>query len=300
MSQGIGVRYTASGVRVLGLEQLDEGVKIVGIAAGTPGESLESFIIEHGFSLDDSVIVGGLCPGDFLSAFITRSGDMDTEDVQKHLRWEIKRKIISEPFEYFVDFAMTDTMGFVFASRKNLTNKLKEMLGNVMTDVEPVALYNGCEISGETGGSSVLLLSIEAEGISSVLLQEGSVRAMDSFPVREDELLPVLAGLDIEAMKQIDSSATERFSDYVLESINRISSYCEAEKIAVPEHIVVAGGGVYIGDFASIIEQKSSIHTTVSNPFTILQDDIKAQQPDLAEMSAAFTTCLGFAIRALE
>ena len=299
MSQGIGVRYTASGVRVLGLVQSDEGIKITGIATGLPEGSLETFITQNGFPLEDSVVACGLCPGDFLSAFIKQDHGMDNMDFTDQLKWEIERKMISEPSDYFTDFSAAG-LGFVFAGRKSFIEEFKGSLGKLVTDVEPVALYNGCESAGEIFNNTVMLLSVEAEGISSVLLKEGELITMESFPVREDALSPVLAGLDMKGMKDIDSSATERLSDYALESINRIKSYCEGEGKGAPDSIIIAGGGVYIGELAGKIEKKSGITTTVSEPFASIPDENKSQYPEFAEKSAAFTTCFGLAARALE
>ncbi len=106
MSQGIGVRYTASGVRVLGLERSDEGIKITGIATGLPEGSLETFITQNGFSLEDAIVACGLCPGDFLSAFIKPDDGMDNMEFIDQLKWEIERKMISEPSDYFTDFSI--------------------------------------------------------------------------------------------------------------------------------------------------------------------------------------------------
>ena len=294
MSQGIGIRFTMSGIRVLGLERKDKGFKITGIAAGSPGET------EHDLTVEDSVIACGLCPGDFLSSFMIREDEMDGMEMQKQLRWEIERKMISDLTEYSVDLAVTDSGGFIFASRKKLTGEMQRQLGNTVTDVEPVALLNGCESVGETGEDTIMLISVEAEGISSVLFHEGSLRAMESFAIHEDELVKILPCLSIDAMKQVDSETAERLSGYVIESINRLTSSDGEESKINPERIIIAGGGVYIGELTSIIEQKSGIFTTISNPFTELPDDIKESHPDLTEMGAAFTTCYGLAVRALE
>jgi len=153
---------------------------------------------------------------------------------------------------------------------------------------------------GEIFNNTIMLLSVEAEGISSVLLKEGELITMESFPVREDALSPVLAGLDLEGMKDIDSSVIERLSGYALESINRIKMYCEYDGKEVPDSIILAGGGVYTGELAGTIEKKTGITTTVSEPFASIPDENKSQYPVFTEKSAAFTTCFGLAVRALE
>lgn len=299
MAHGIGVRYTASGARILGLERSDKELRITGLAAGLPEGSLETFITSRGLLLEDSVVACGLCPGDFLSAFIEREEDMDDTELQNQLRWEIERKMITGQSEYIVDFLIADR-GYVFAGRKEFIKEMKGSFGKFVTDVEPVALLNGCESAEETGDGPVLLLSLEAEGISTVFLHNNSLIALESFPILEDNLSPVIAGLDSEGMKNIKGSEAERFADYALESINRLSAYTQNRNKIAPEKIIIAGSGVYIGGLAGMIEQKSGIKTTISDPFTILTEDISEKYPDLARMSAAFTTCFGLAVRALE
>jgi len=299
LTQGIGVRYTESGARVLGLERSDDDLRITVIAAGLAEESLEAFIAKHDFPLEDTVVACGLCPGTFLSASMAPEDDVDETEMQNHLRWEIERKMLSEPSEYIIDYAIAG-LGFVFAGRRQLIRELKGSLVSFVTDVEPVALYNGCESCGEIGDGTVLLLSVEAEGISSVLVQGGVITAMESFPIREDDLCPVLAGLDNDGIQGVTHPVPERLSEYVLESINRLTGLENDERKVTPDDIVVAGGGVYIGELTDMIEKKSGIHITVSDPLAIFSDDLQERFPDLARMSAAFTTCYGLAARALE
>ena len=299
MAQGIGVRYTESGARVLGLERSDDGLRITGITAGSPEESLEEFITNHDFPLEDTVVACGLCPGTFLSACMAPEDDIDETKIQDHLRWEIERKMLSDPAEYIIDYA-TAGLGFVFAGRRQLISKMKGSLLSFVTDVEPVALYNGSEGCGEIGDGTVLLVSVEAEGISSVLVQGGAITAMESFPIHEDDLCPVLAGLDSDGIQGITHPAPDRLSEYVLESINRITGLENDQRKVAPDNIVVAGGGVYIGELTDMIEKKSGIHITVSDPLAQFSDDLQERFPDMARMSAAFTTCYGLAARALE
>jgi len=299
VSQGIGVRYTASGARVLGLERSEGGYRVTGVAAGPPGESVEAFLRENGFQLPDAVVACGLCPGDFLSAFVTAdegSGDFDRAE---HLRWEIERKMISAPSEYSVDFAVAD-LGFVFAARKDRIRGLRGTLTGFVTDVEPVALYNGCDTAGEIKEGRFSLVAVEAEGISTVLLDNGELMGMESFPIREEDLLAVIPRLDVEGMKGLDDSASERLAEYALESVNRMSLRGFGEDGGSLDGIVVAGGGVYVGELPSLIETKSGVKTTVSNPFSALAGGPEETDSGAVEMSAAFTTCFGLAVRALE
>jgi len=260
---------------------------------------VETFLRDNGFQLSDAVVACGLCPGDFLSAFITGeegSGDIDKAE---HLRWEIERKMISAPSEYSVDLAAAD-LGFVFAGRKDRIRGLRGTLTDFVTDVEPVALYNGCDAAGEIKEGRVSLVAVEAEGISTVLLNDGELIGMDSFPIREESLLAVVPALDTEGMKELEESASERLAEYALESVNRMSLRGFGEDGKSLDGIVVAGGGVYVGELPSLIEAKSGVKTTVSNPFSVFAGEPEETGSGVVGMSAAFTTCLGLAVRALE
>ena len=300
MNQGIGVRYTTSGVRVLGLKRTGDGIEITKVAVSLPEERLESIITNLGFSTEDSRIACGLCPGDFISVVIARENGMDDQDLRSQLRWEIERKMISDPSEYSIDYTMSDNMGLVFAGRRKFIDELKGTLKNVVFDVEPVALYNGCESLGELGDGKLMLLSVEAEGISSVVMNEGMLQSMESFPIHEDELLSVLGCLDHKSIAYIDDSTSERLAEYINESINRFNTYIDKKKNAIPDRLILAGGGVYAGELARLVEQKSGITTIVSDPFASQTVDSVIQTPELANMGAAFTTCFGLAVRALE
>jgi len=300
LAQGIGVRYNANGIRVLKVESVDEGMKVTGIAAGLPGDSLSSFTADHGFSIEDSTVAFGLGPGDFLLSSVKREEGMDDPEVQDHLLWEIEKKIIFDISEYNLDFNIIGDTGFVFAGRKKLINEINRTDGKVITDVETVALFNGCERTGETGVGTVMLMSVEAEGISSVVAEGDIPSAMESFIVREDEIISVVPGLDREGISKIDSSVVERLADYAFESIKRLTSFGENKENPTPERLVLAGGGVYTGELAVMIEKKSGIATAVSNPFASLINDVKDIHPEFAGMGAAFTTCFGLALRAME
>ena len=300
MAQGVGVRYNANGIRVLKVEDSDEGMKVTGIAAGLPGESLSSFTDDHGFSIEGSTVVFGLGPGDFLTSSVKREEGMDDSEIQDHLRWEIEKKIISDISEYNFDFAIIGDTGFIFAGRKKLINEMIKTDGKVITDVEPVALFNGCEGAGEIGDGTIMFISVEAEGISSVVVEGAMPSAMESFIVREDEISSVLPGLDQEGISKVNDSVVERLSDYVFESIKRLTSLGENKENPTPERVVLAGGGVYTGELAVTIEKKSGIATAISDPFASAINDVKDIHPEFAGMSAAFTTCFGLAIRAME
>ncbi len=300
MTHGIGVRYTSKGVRILKVESNDEGLRITGIAAGLPGGSLSSFAGEHGFSLEDSAVAFGLCPGDFLSSCVRREEGMDDSEVCDHLRWEIEKKIISDISAYNLDFAVIGDTVFVFAGRKKLIDDMIKTDNKVLTDVEPVALFNGCEKAGEIGDGTLMFISVEGEGISSVVTVGGRPTAMESFVIREDEISEVLPCLDKDGISKIDDSTVERLSEYVFESIKRMTSLGENKDNPVPKRLVLAGGGVYTGELAGKIEEKSGIPAIISEPFASLKNNVNDINPEFASMGAAFTTCFGLALRAME
>ena len=299
MAQSIGIRYTSCGIRALGLNKSDDGLRITGISAGYPREGLRSFLEAQGFSLNECVIAIGLSPGNFLSAAVTRTEEMNDETMREQLRWEIERKMISSPSTYNVNYTKNKVLGFAFAGRRELINDIQESIGKVITDVEPVALYNGCISANEVTSPSVILISVEAEGISSVILHEGSIIAMESIPIREDILSDVVSVLQREEMESISPEVSERLIGYTLESIERMKPlYTGAGNIA-PEHIILAGGGAYLGYVAGELEHRSGIPTTISNPFASFKDEEMPHDTDFRDMGAAFTTCFGLAVRAL-
>ena len=300
MPHGVGVRYNSNGVRILKLEKVEEGLKVSGIAAGIPSGGLDSFINEQGISLDDSPVAFGLGPGDFITASIRREEGMDDTGMQEQLQWEIERKLISDFSDYNFDIAMVNDNGFIFAGRKKIISEMIQSDLEFFTDVEPIALYNGCENAGEITGETLMLVSIEAEGISSVVIESGIPSAIESFPINVEEIASVLPSLDSDGMAKIDVSIVERLAEHVLGSINRLTSFGENKDNPTPEKLVLAGGGVYAGELADMIGKKSDIATSISDPFSSLINDVNEIKPELSGMSAAFTTCFGLALRAME
>lgn len=307
MSQGIGIRYNEHGVRLLSLDKSDKKLRINGIAAGIPEETVKPFLESKVSSDENTSMTIGLGPGDFLSSSMTRDDEMSGKDMMDHLRWEIEQKIISNPEDYIYDFFITDTIGCVFTGHSKLIEKQKSLLPapgstikNIFTDVEPVALYNGSEGSGDIGADTIMLVSLEAEGISSLVIDRDSLCALESFVIQEEDLCAVLPGLDLLGMEQTGTGITERLSDHVMDSIKRLTSLGDYKDKPSPKQLVLSGGGVYIGKLAEIVGDKSGIPTVISDPLKLLLPKIKEDQPELSGMGAAFTTCFGLALRALE
>jgi len=307
MSQGIGIRYSERGVRLLSIDKSGKKLKINGIAAGKPEETIRQFLESKVSSDKNTSITIGLGPGDFLSSSMIREEDMSGKDMMDHLRWEIEQKIISNPEDFSYDFFITDTIGCVFAGRSTLIEKHKSSLPepgttikNIFTDVEPVALYNGSEGSGEIGGDTLMLVSLEAEGISSLVIDHDSLAGLESFTIQEEDLCDFLPGLDLEGMEQVDEETTERLAGYIMDSVKRLTSIGDYKDKPAPKQLVLSGGGVYIGKLAEIVGDKSGVPTVISDPLKLLLPEIKEDQPELAGMGAAFTTCFGLALRALE
>ena len=308
MKHGIGVRYSEQGVRLLKLVQGDKGLKIIGVAAGPLDETIASFFEQEDPS-DATTMAVGLGPGDFLSSYMIREDGMEDSDIETHLRWEIEHKIISEPENYTFDFFITDSIGCVFAGRNELIEKEKKAIGGfgpdgkiILTDVESVALYNGCDGAGEIGSKTVLIVSLEAEGLSSLVLDNGSLRAIETFPITEKSLLTLLPGLDRKKMNDIDDETVERMAGYVIDTLARLTSFGEHKDKPTVEQIVLSGGGVNIGigNLPDIVNEKTGIQTDISNPLKPLLTEVPENQTKLTDFNAAFTSCFGLALRALE
>ncbi len=307
MSQGIGIRYNERGVRLLSLDMNDNKLKINGIAAGIPEETIKPFLESKVSSGENTSITIGLGPGNFLSSSMIREEEMSGKDMKDHLRWEIEQKIISTSEDFSYDFFITDTIGCVFAGRSTLIEKQKSIITasgttikNIITDVEPVALYNGSEGCGEIGSDTLMLVSLEAEGISSLVFDRDTLCALESFVILEEDLCASIPGLDSEGMEQSNEDTTERLSEYIMDSMKRLTSIGDNKDKPAPKQLVLSGGGVYIGKLAEIVTYKSGVPTVISDPLKLLLPEIKEDQPELAGMGAAFTTCFGLALRALE
>lgn len=297
VSRGIGIRFSAAGARILGLERTGDSLSVTHLAAGIPITDIDDFLKDGGISPEDSVVAFGLCPGDFLTASYLIDDTIKNTDIRDQLKWEIERKMISDPGEYFVDYAIAD-LGFVFAGLKNRVNQIKSGAFSCVTDVEPVALYNGCDAADEIGSGVIMLTSLEAEGVSTVLLNNGELVSIDSFPVREDDLAPALTSLDRQKLSSIGGTAVDHLAGYVMDSFSRVTK--RSKKEVIPELIVLAGSGALVGDIEGMVKKKTGVATTLSNSFSIVTDDIGASYPDYSEAGAAFTTCFGLAVRALE
>ncbi len=297
MSQGIGIRYTGAGIRIVGLERQDGSVQVTTIAAGIPIEAINDFLDGNGLSSPGTKIACGLCPGDFLNASFSADDTMSAEEIRDQLRWEIERKMITDTSDYSIDFAIAD-LGFVFAGLKTRIKTVSDTFPQAVTDVEPVALYNGCDAAGEIGNGIVMLSSLEAEGVSSVLLNNGELIAIESCPVKEEELAPVLGAVDKASIGAITGAVTERLAGHIADSYGRVTK--RGKRDIKPSSIILAGSGATINGLTALVSKKTGIETTVSNPFSKIADDIQARFPDVSGVEAAFTTCYGLAMRALE
>lgn len=298
------------GLRALEAERSESGLSITRIAAAPIHEDAGSFLARHGFEADTPIAVS-LGPGDFLSVYMIREENMDDKDMESHLKWEVQQKMISEQFEYNYDFIAGNSAAFMFAGRRVLINSLNNFFGPVLTDVEPVALLNGCEGAGEidleTHHGVSLLISAEAEGISSIVLHDGNPAAVESFPVQLSEYAEKMPGLDFDGTEKNDSENSRQFVKYIGGSVNRLTSRGEDKKKPTPQRLILAGGGVYLDDLAAQLERKIGISTSISNPFESLKVDFAVEESPSKERrsalrlyGAAFTTCFGLALRAME
>lgn len=301
MPQGIGIRYSRDGIRILKVEMTgDGGFRIVGLTAGKNEGRLDEFSGTQGIELGEAPCAIGLAPGDFIGASFQREEEMDDSEMDEQLGWEIERKLISPPSAYIFDRVMVNDTGFIFAGRANLLDGVLGSGIGYFVDVEPVALYNGCERCGETTGGSVILTSVEAEGITTVAVENGVPVAMESFPIHVEEIAGVLPILDRKGIETIDDSIIERLVEHVYDSVVRLTGRAEGSGRVSPERLVVAGGGAYIGNIVEKIGSKTGLTAVLSDPFASASNDMREVHEELSGMGAAFTTCFGLALRAME
>lgn len=299
MTRGIGVRYSEHGLRALMLERENDELTITGVAAGPHAEEVDGFLTEHGFPRDDTAVAVGLGPGDFLSCWMGREPGMEERDIEEHLRWEFESKVSASPASYAAGFYLSGDTGFLFAARKELLDELHIPQGaKEIVDVEPVALFNACEAMGETGKGTAVLVSVEAEGLSSTVIEDGSPVAVESFAAPQDTLLRILPGLDFLGGEIDDEEAAEQLVKYVSGSVSRLVSRLKLKKR--PDRIVLAGGGVYVGDLESKVKEKTGIRTSIADPFASTKRRVATLGPRLPRLGSAFASCYGIALRAME
>ncbi|MHB9031343.1 MAG: type IV pilus biogenesis protein PilM [Candidatus Latescibacterota bacterium] len=301
MARGIGVRYSERGIRALALERAGGVASVTGLAVGPAEGDVNVFLREHGLADPEAGVAVGLGPGDFLSAYQNREEGMSDRDVEESLRWELGRKMLIPIEEHTVSFAMVGSAGFIFAGRKELVRGFRSPSGKAyIVDVEPIAIYNGCEGAGELDDHPSVLVSAEAEGISTVLLEDRLPVALEGFAAPQDGLLESLPGLDFEGTQVHDEKAVMEFVKYISESLSRLAMRGKGYGRKFPERLILSGGGACLYGIADAAKAKTGIETIVSDPFLSLKVEMAVEAPRLADMGAAFTACLGLALRALE
>ncbi len=301
MSRGIGVRYSGRGLRALMVERTGIGVSVVDVAAGPWDGDVRSFLADRGFDTAGSGIAVGLVPGDFLSASMIRGGGMDDREVEEQLRWELERKMLSPRDRHSINFALVNDAGFIFSGRKEQIGEFLRPDGKpCIVDVEPIALYNGCEGAGEVGDGLGVLASVEADGISCVLVENGLPRAIDSFSLVVEDGIGTLPDLASARGEWRGHGLTERFAGQIADSLPRLLPRGGKDPAVSPGWLVLAGSGACIGELAGLAEETTGIPAAIADPFASLRVDMAVESSDLTEMGAAFTTCFGLALRAME
>ncbi len=301
MARGIGVRYSGKGYRALVLERAGGSLSVVGLAAGSGESGLNGFLEEYGFADAETSVSVGLVPGDFLSGYLPREEGMTDRDLEELLRWELGRKMLTPWYEHTIRFAMVDGTGFIFAGRKKLVREFRSSSGAAyIVDVEPIALYNGCEGAGEIDEQPSALICAEAEGISTVLLEDRNPVAMESFAAPTESVLRFLPGLEFDGTEIHDEKAVMELVKQMSESLSRLTMREKGRGRQFPERLLLAGGGACLRGLAGALEEKTGIATRVSDPFLSLRVEMAVEDSRLSEMGPAFTGCYGLALRALE
>ena len=299
MQQGIGIRYSSNGIRVVGLRKTETGIEIVSVASGAPARGIENFLTENGFTMENNPIVVGLCPGDFLSSCINGTAEMTLDEINEVLNWEINRKIISGVSEYSMDFLNLENSGMLFATRNNIITTIKGELPGAVIDVEPIALFNSWEASGYNNAEPVLLISAEAEGICSVAIENALPVSVESIAVQEKEISAALVELDYDSIYNQPNEVAERYLNYIRESILRLTSLGPDKTKITPSKILITGGAAYFGKPAKIIGNEFNIPAEIFDPFGKTVSGIDTLRHEYQELKSAFTTPAGFALRAM-
>jgi len=299
LQQGIGIRYSSKGIRAASLIKTEDGFRVGSLAAGIPSRGLETFLNENGFILEDVFISAGLCPGDFLSAWVSREKNMGEEEINEVLTWEINRKIISGRENYALDFLSLENTGFVFASRNKTIENIKKEIPGAIIDVEPLAFFNIWDYSPLKSDSPLMLISVEAEGVSSVAVENEIPVCMESFVIREDSISHALSSLDYDEIVQFGDAEEKRIVNYINESVMRLTALGNDKSKIMPENLILAGSGVYLGRIAEKVAQKTGVSAVIFDPFDGIIEGLDTIRHDYQEINSSFTTTLGLALRAL-
>jgi len=298
VARGIGVRYGENGLRAVTVERSGDQYAVSDIAASPWTGDVHSFLMEHGLPVGEASVAVGLCPGAFLSAFMACEDGMDDADMEGLLRWEMGRKILGEPDDWSFGYAREGGTGFLFATRKAVVDSLYSAeTEHPFVDVEPLALSNACLITGDIDNERAIIVTLEAEGVSSVAMEGGLTVAVESFSARREEWIEKLPGLDFIGKEIFDEETAAQFVKYANGSITRLTSRIGGGWKA--SRIVLAGGGVYTGNVVEQIAAKNHVPTSIFNPFNSKRVKTSFISPRIASLGSAFTVCFGLAVRAI-
>lgn len=301
MVRGIGVRYSDKGLRALMIEPSENGLSIIAVAAGPADGDVYAFLDRHGFDIGDAGIAVGLGPGDFLSACMPRGKSMDDLEVEEQLRWELERKMVSAWPRHSINFALAGNSAFMFAARKDLVDVFRNQEGKPpVVDVEPFALFNGCEGAGEIIEGPAILVSAEADGISGILVENGAPLAVESYSLQHAEPFGTLPESGFTSAAWQNRTVADRFTEQIADSVSRLITRGKNGGAFHPERLVLAGAGARIDGLARMAEDRTGMPVVVSDPFTSLKVDMAAENTQFSELGPVFTTCFGLALRATE
>lgn len=307
MDNGIGMRYNERYARIIGVEHTPEGLTLTGLATGRPDDCIEAFMKNREVPFVDTGVAIGLSPGNFIMSCICGNNGMDSGSIRDALRWETERKIISDPSDYNIDCILTEDAGFMFAGRRDLIDMVSSLLSiaepnpsNIFTDVEPIAVYNGLMTSAAIGIEPVMVSVVEPDGLTTMVVNDRSVIYMESIPIQEKELYGVLPPSGASGGFDEDNEITQRLTGYIRDSYDRMAKKVAAAEKKVPSSMLISGAGVYAGDLVGSASREMGMDCEVFNPFMSLVVDVPLNQQALAEYGAAFVSCLGLALRAME
>ena len=287
--QIVELESTNSGVELLGLAQFDLSASYTpeGLESAESGTELEEAFsraeAECNIQFENNLVC--LDPRAYWIKWWPQlpdaAGNLDRAQVQ----WETEQFLSDEIEEYGVDFAFTRHCGIAVASRKRALELYLDLfesagLTDPDFDVAPLALFNAFEAADSIQDEPQLVLDIGVSGASALLLVEGDLAAVDTWPWQGDT--------------QNEAEPLEILSDRI-EAMAKRSGHAE-----LPANFWVAGLAEFDGAWESRLVERFSASVTLVDPFAgVEREPCRSSDPALLESSHKFAVTAGLAHRGL-
>ena len=204
---------------------------------------------------------------------------------QAQVRWETEQFLSDEIEEYGVDFAFTSHCGIAVASRKRALEIYLDLcaaagLTDPDFDVAPLSLFNAFEASNSIQDDPQLVLDIGAWGASALLLIEGDLAALDTWPWQSD------GQNNVEPLELL----TER-----IEVMAKKTGHGE-----LPANFWMAGLAESDAAWESKLVERFSAEVALFDPFAgVEREQCRCSDPALLETTHRFAVAAGLAQRGL-